>query len=124
MKKGRAEFAQAPFFIFADGRSNAAVPDVQPPLAPDSALETVLNIVDKEFPIAVNAPIAATDTKAAIRPYSIAVAPDSSLAKVRMTLNMIAISFTWANHKARSIRSSRGRFKKELIYLIRTIIYH
>ena len=61
-------------------------------------------MVDKELPIAVNAPIAATDTKAAIRPYSIAVAPDSSLAKVRMTLNMIAISFTLANHKANSCR--------------------
>ncbi len=78
-----------------------AVPDVQPPLAPDRALDTVLNIVDKEFPIAVSAPIAATETKAAIRPYSIAVAPDSSLAKVRMTLDKIAISFTWANHGKR-----------------------
>ncbi len=101
---GRAEFAQAPFSIFADGRSNAAVAAVQPPLALDSALETVLNMVDKEFPIAVSAPIAATETKAAIRPYSIAVAPDSSLAKVRMTLNMIAISFSWANHRANSCR--------------------
>jgi hypothetical protein len=58
--------------LFADGQSNAAVPDVQP-AALDNELETVLNIVDKEF--------------------SIAVAPDSSLAKVRMSLNMSAISF-------------------------------
>ncbi len=54
--------------LFADGQPNAAVPDVQPPPAAlVSALETVLNMIDKEFPIAVNAPIAATETKAAIK---------------------------------------------------------
>ena len=104
MKRAGRSSPRPLFLVLADGQSNTAVPDVQPPVAVDSALETVLNIVDKEFPIAVSAPIAATETKAAIRPYSIAVAPDSSLAKVRITLNMIAISFSWANHRAKSCR--------------------
>jgi hypothetical protein len=50
--------------FFADGQSNSAVGYVQPPVAVDRALDTVLNMVDREFPIAVSAPIAATETKA------------------------------------------------------------
>ncbi len=42
--------------------------------------------------MAVNAPIAATDTRAAIKPYSMDVAPLSSLTTVAKVLNHIAIS--------------------------------
>ena len=68
----------------------AAARSVQPPeVAVATAEETVWNMVLRLPPNAVRAPIAATETKAAIKPYSIAVAPDSSFAKVRMTFNMI-----------------------------------
>ena len=55
-----------------------AVLDGRQPVAVESALETVVNMVLRLPPMAVKAPIAATDTKAAIRPYSMAVAPSSS----------------------------------------------
>ncbi len=55
----------------------------------ESADETVPNMVDREFPMAVRAPMAATDTKAAIRPYSMAVAPLSSFTKREMRVIMI-----------------------------------
>lgn len=40
--------------------------------------DTVLNIVFNVLPMVVKAPIAATETRAAMSPYSMAVAPDSS----------------------------------------------
>jgi hypothetical protein len=46
---------------------------VQPPAALESELETMLNMVLRLLPIAVRAPMAATETRAAIRPYSMAV---------------------------------------------------
>src|SRR5262249_45059771 len=46
-----------------------------------SCVETMLKIFASELPSAVRAAIRATATRAAIRPYSIAVAPDSSFAK-------------------------------------------
>ncbi len=55
---------------------------VQPPATVVSVFDTVSNIVSSEPPIAVSAPIAATDTRAAITPYSMAVAPLSSLMTV------------------------------------------
>ena len=47
------------------------------------AVEATVNIVFNEVPIACRAPIAATDTRAAIKPYSIAVTPDSSFRNSR-----------------------------------------
>ena len=61
-----------------------------PPLA--AALiefEMVPNIVCNVLPMVVKAPIAATDTSAAIRPYSMAVAPDSSLQKALNSFDMV-----------------------------------
>ena len=72
-------------------RVNAVNP-VQPPAAVVNTFDTDWNIVFSEPPIAVNAPIAATDTRAAIKPYSMDVAPLSSLATVAGLLNHIAIS--------------------------------
>ena len=43
--------------------------------------ETVVNRVFNVLPMVVKAPIAATETRAAMRPYSMAVAPDSSFKK-------------------------------------------
>ena len=51
------------------------------PAAAFSSLATRLKMVIRELPIAPKAVMAATDTKAAIKPYSIAVAPDSSRKK-------------------------------------------
>src|SRR5215468_10313677 len=46
-----------------------------------SELATKLNVVDKLVPRSVSAPIITTAMSAAMSPYSIAVAPDSFLAK-------------------------------------------
>ncbi len=69
-------------------------PEVQPPeTAVGSALETVPNKLCKEFPISVRAPMAATETRAAIRPYSIAAAPLSSFTKRDMRMNITNSNF-------------------------------
>jgi hypothetical protein len=44
--------------------------------------ETVVNISRSDEPMAVSAAMPATDTRAAMRPYSMAVAPDSSFTKL------------------------------------------
>lgn len=55
--------------------------------------QTVEKIDSSELPIAVRAKIAATDTSAAIRPYSIAVAPDSSAIRLRnLEVNIVLSS--------------------------------
>jgi len=46
-------------------------------------VDTDVNVVESEVPTAVTAPMITTAIKAAIRPYSMAVAPDSSCAKHR-----------------------------------------
>ncbi len=66
-----------------------AVEGVQPPAAPESALETVLNMVLRLPPMAVRAPMAATETKAAMRPYSMAVAPSSFLTNAIIFVNIV-----------------------------------
>ena len=58
--------------------------------APESALETVLNMRLRLPPMAVRAPMAATETKAAMRPYSMAVAPSSSLINPIIFASMLA----------------------------------
>ena len=68
-----------------------AFPERQPAL--ESELETVLNMSLRLLPMAVKAPIAATETSAAMRPYSMAVAPSSFLAKQQISLNMAGIPF-------------------------------
>ena len=61
--------------------------------AADIEFEMVPNIVCNVLPMVVKAPIAATDTSAAMRPYSMAVAPDSSPQKCLKHFSMIR--FSW-----------------------------
>ena len=51
--------------------------------------DTVPNMVFSVLPMVVRAPMAATETRAAMRPYSMAVAPDSSPQKSLNHFNMI-----------------------------------
>ena len=60
--------------------------------AVDIEFEMVPNIVCNVLPMVVKAPIAATDTSAAMRPYSMAVAPDSSSQKCLKRYSMIKFS--------------------------------
>ena len=53
------------------------------------AFDTVPNMVFSVLPMVVRAPMAATETRAAMRPYSMAVAPDSSPQKSLNHFNMI-----------------------------------
>jgi hypothetical protein len=54
-----------------------------------SVLDTDVNMVSNDDPTFESAVTAATDTNAAIRPYSIAVAPDSSFAKSLIVFNIL-----------------------------------
>ena len=58
-----------------------------------SSPETVENRLDRDSPMPRSAAMAATETSAAIRPYSMAVAPDSSFANLRIAFNMVATSY-------------------------------
>ena len=53
------------------------------------AFDTVPNMVFSVLPMVVRAPMAATETRAAMRPYSMAVASDSSPQKSLNHFNMI-----------------------------------
>ena len=53
--------------------------------------ETAVNVLVNLVPSVVIAAIAATAIRAAIRPYSIAVAPDSSLAKRVKSVVMVGL---------------------------------
>ena len=57
---------------------------VQPPLALFTVEATVENMEPSELPTDWKAVMPATETRAAIRPYSMAVAPDSSFRKAVM----------------------------------------
>ena len=54
--------------------------------------DTVENKVFSVLPMVVRAPMAATETNAAMRPYSMAVAPDSSSQKNFKHFNMVMFS--------------------------------
>ena len=58
-----------------------------------SVVATDENIDWSEPPTLVSAATAATDTSAAIRPYSMAVAPARFLKTLRMTLNMVWVPY-------------------------------
>src|SRR3546814_7709024 len=64
-----------------------------PAAASLSALSTTPKMLSSELPRDCRAAMAATDTRAAIRPYSMAVAPDSSVRKDLMVVIMIATSY-------------------------------
>ncbi len=70
---------------------------VEPPPPPaartaeSSCVETVVNMVFSELPSCVRATTAATETRAAMSPYSMAVAPDLSLSKFR-NLEIITVT--------------------------------
>ena len=53
-----------------------------------SDVETALNMPDRDVPSACIAKMAATETSAAIRPYSMAVAPLWFLRRLRINLNI------------------------------------
>ncbi len=57
-----------------------------------SELETLLKVLLSDFPIEVMAPIAATAIRAAIRPYSMAVAPLSFLISLKNFLIVLVPS--------------------------------
>src|SRR5215510_11063301 len=54
---------------------------------------TYWKMFDSSVPRTVRAPMMATATRAAIRPYSMAVAPDSSLTKFLIMLIIVWVSF-------------------------------
>ena len=67
-----------------------AVEDIQPvPAAPLRLDETISKIPVSDVPKADRAPMQATETKAAMRPYSMAVAPSSSLINPIIFANML-----------------------------------
>ena len=80
--------------------------------------ETVLNIPSSDVPTFVSAVTAATDTSAAIRPYSIAVAPESSLAKSLIKLYiLITLGLNY-----RRFGQYVSAIKKKLMSIINNII--
>ncbi len=70
-----------------------AVEDVQPPVALDRLDETISKIPVRLPPTAVKAPMQATATKAAMRPYSMAVAPLSSFRNFANFVHISDISY-------------------------------
>jgi hypothetical protein len=67
-----------------------AVEDVQGVVAVANSDETMVKIPVRLVPTALKAPMQATETKAAMRPYSMAVAPLSSF---RNFANFVHISY-------------------------------
>ena len=58
-------------------------------MALSSVEDTVENMESSDSPTNVSEPTAATDTSAAIRPYSMAVAPDSSFKKLSIKVYIL-----------------------------------
>jgi hypothetical protein len=61
----------------------------KPPKSYFSEVDRLLNVLDRLVPTAVTPVMMTTAIKAAIRPYSMAVAPDSFFRKARMVLRMV-----------------------------------
>ena len=76
--------------------------------AVSSWVETVVNIVFNEEPRFCNATTAATETSAAIRPYSIAVAPDLSLNILLNLKNTIVIPYSISFRVCDAILSAKS----------------
>ncbi len=76
---------------------------------------TLLNVVDKLVPRLLIAVIAATAIKAAIRPYSIAVAPSSFL-KIFLITFMFGLQFYLFIHPGGFFNNNRRQFDTSLIF--------
>ena len=59
------------------------------------AVDTLVKVVFRPVPVACTAAIIATEIPAAIRPYSIAVAPDWSFQNLVRYLDIISLPFWW-----------------------------
>jgi len=82
-----------PFKLEPDPEDGALLANVvQPPPPPAIAVATVVNAVVMFVPSVPTMPTIATEMPAAMRPYSMAVAPDSSLAKSFINLVMTSSS--------------------------------
>ena len=69
-----------------------------------SAVSAKPKSVSRELPRAVSVPVAATETKAAIRPYSMAVAPDSSARNDKINVLIFRGTYTSSHECLSSIR--------------------
>src|ERR1700742_2025890 len=65
-------------------------------------VETVVNVVERLVPTTWTAPMITTAMSAAIRPYSMAVAPDSSRRKEWISLVMVCPDFKIATRVMRA----------------------
>src|SRR3546814_17123432 len=75
-------------------------------------------MLSSELPRDCRAAMAATDTRAAIRPYSMAVAPDSSVRKDLMVVIMIATSYariSEANIRPCALRNGKTKARKSVV---------